>query len=108
MNRESFQCKVFETRKEARKHGAGGIWYEWKGEGRNFPDDVKSVWLYTPYNDCDGKTFNVAGEWHVSEKNHGGAQWKLSGTYDKPTLHPSLHWKLVWHGWLRDGHMKSC
>jgi len=39
----------------------------------------------------------------------GDYVWSLSGTPDKPTLSPSIHWfekdgvTTHWHGWLRDG-----
>jgi len=44
----------------------------------------------------------------VGHKNPCGAQWSLSGTQEKPTLSPSLHWVGVWHGWLQDGFLRSC
>ena len=45
---------------------------------------------------------------HIDRKNPCGARWSLSGTRDKPTLSPSLHWVGMWHGYLRDGNLQSC
>lgn len=43
---------------------------------------------------------------------HGGTDgahtWLWDGNEDKPTLHPSLHWKGRWHGHLQAGQLKSC
>lgn len=50
----------------------------------------------------------IPAEWTVSGPNQNGAQWSLSGSKDKPTLSPSLHWVGVWHGFLTDGFLKSC
>ena len=102
--------KVFSNEAAARAHGRGGIWYTWVGEGRNFPEDVESVWVCIPVNwggDDNGKNYLIA-EWTVSAKNDNDAQWSLSGTHDKPTLAPSLHWIRVWHGHLTNGRLESC
>ena len=37
------------------------------------------------------------------QKNACGASWTLSGDPDRPTLHPSVNVKDIWHGWIRDG-----
>ena len=46
--------------------------------------------------------------WTISSKNNNGAQWKLSGTKEAPTMHPSLHWVGMWHGFLENGYLRSC
>lgn len=50
-----------------------------------------------------GLTRWVCSEWTIDHKNECGAQWSFSGSYDCPTLSPSLHAIGVWHGWVRDG-----
>ena len=107
MNRESYECTVFESGGEARAHGVGGIWFDWIGDGRNFPADVAAVWIMMPVNAGDDREV-VPARWTVAMKNPCGAQWQLSGARDKPTLSPSLHWVDVWHGYLRNGHCRSC
>ena len=99
---------------DAREHGKGGIWYTWKPDTpRNFPDDVASVFIVMPVDWGDpsipaNKQRGIVVEWTVDRENQCGAQWTLSGTREKPTLSPSLHWVGMWHGWLRDGFLKSC
>lgn len=116
---KSVQGVVFPAIADAVAHGHGGIAYEWKeGDGRQFPQDVKSVLIVMP---VDWGDVNDPGEdaeyrrgegvligWSVDHKNHCGAQWQLSGTHAKPTLSPSLNWVGMWHGWLRDGQLVSC
>lgn len=34
--------------------------------------------------------------------------WLLTGTREKPTLHPSLLSRGLWHGFLRNGRFVSC
>ena len=108
---ESVQGVVFSNSVDARAHGPGGIWYTWKEEtGRQFPADIKSLMIVMPV-DWGGpsqKGKGVICEWTVSEENQCGARWTLSGTYQKPTLSPSLHWVDMWHGWLQDGFLRSC
>lgn len=36
------------------------------------------------------------------------AYWQLSGSADRPTLHPSIDAVGIWHGWLKDGQLLSC
>jgi len=108
---ESIQGVVFGCSGDAREHGKGGIWYTWiEGSPRNFPEDVESLMIVMPVNwgEPDVIQKGIICEWTVSKKNQCGAQWSLSGTRDKPTLSPSLHWVNVWHGWLRDGFLQSC
>ncbi len=108
---ESVQGVVFTSGSEARAHGKGGIWYQWKnGKHGRFPEDVKSVMIMMPVNwGEEGIMENgIQAEWTVSEPNANGAKWTLSGTAMKPTLSPSLHWVGVWHGFLNDGFLKSC
>jgi len=108
---ESIQGKVFENSSDAREHGKGGIWYTWKPEtNRQFPQDVSSVMIVMPVNwgEPDVIQKGIICEWTVDHKNQCGAQWTLSGTSEKPTLSPSLHWVNMWHGYLQDGYLKSC
>lgn len=109
-SKESVQGVVFQSGSEARQHGKGGIWYQWlTGDRGVFPQDVKSVMIVMPVNwGEDVKQRGICAEWTVAEKNDCGAQWTLSGTEDKPTLSPSLHWVGVWHGFLQDGYLRSC
>lgn len=101
--------KVFDASREARAHGPGGIFYHWRGDGRQFPEDVASVFIVMPVNisDSDRACYPVL-EWTVDRPNPNGAQWSLSGTAEAPTLSPSLHWVGFWHGWLREGRLESC
>lgn len=118
----SVTCFITEDRTDQR---AGAIVYEWDGEGRQFPDDVVCLYIRMPVTwrdecrlrgeaedglDSDYADTPVPVGWATSHpKNHGlRNQWKLSGTVDTPTLSPSLHWVGVWHGFLTDGHLKSC
>jgi len=109
MNTESYQTKVFNTQKEAEDYGKGGIWYEYlDGTGgygkhdspsmssKNFPSDVKNVWVIMISESC-----LVPLKWETS-------RWQLTGTIDKPTLKPSMHWVDQWHGFLTDGFLHSC
>lgn len=36
-------------------------------------------------------------------RNSVGATWTLSGTEERPTLHPSVNAEGIWHGFLTDG-----
>lgn len=111
-SKQSIQGVVFATSSEARAHGKGGIWYHWiDGGERRFPQDVKSVFIVMPVDWEDPEIADQRGipaEWTVSHKNQGGHQWSLSGTQDRPTLHPSLHWVGMWHGYLESGYLRSC
>lgn len=104
MNTESLQGQVFTTKDQALKHGKGAIWYEYEDvPNPQFPQNVASVWIIMP---VSGR--GIAIEWTVNHRNHCNAQWNLSGTHDKPTLSPSLHWVTMWHGFLQNGFLKSC
>lgn len=37
------------------------------------------------------------------QRNGKGAAWTLSGTEERPTLHPSVDAAGIWHGFLVDG-----
>lgn len=108
---ESIQGTVFNTREEACKHGKGGIWYEYEDvPNPSFPENVTSVWINMPV--CAGPGYSIitwlSCEWTVNRRNFCGAKWSLSGTYQKPTLSPSLNWVDTWHGFLQEGFLKSC
>jgi hypothetical protein len=38
----------------------------------------------------------------------GNRVWGWDGNFDKPTIMPSIHELEVWHGFLQNGHLKSC
>lgn len=103
------QCLVLDSLSAVSNHGAGGIHYTWINDRKQWPEDVKSLIINMPVFFGDEKTrHSVMAEWSVSHKNKCDAQWQLSGTYEKPTLSPSLNWVGVWHGWLQDGELKEC
>lgn len=130
MNTESVQCRVFPTLKEAQAHGPGGISYRYRGQDdvegpdiapdqRRFPEDVSAVVIVMPVSwdesfrilkpdeePCIHQPEHAHLVWRVAPHYEKG--WQLSGTYEKPTLSPSLHWINVWHGFLTDGYLKSC
>ena len=108
---ESVDAVVFGCSGDARQHGKGGIWYSWKPDTQHqFPEDVASVFIVMPVNwgDTDLPQKGIVCEWTVDRRNQCGAKWTLSGTQEKPTLSPSLHWVGMWHGWCRDGRLISC
>lgn len=110
-SKESIQGVVFESGITARRHGKGGIWYQWKpGKSRQFPQDVASVMIVMPVNwgEPDVEERGISCEWTVDRPNHCGARWTLSGTHSNPTLSPSLHWVGMWHGFLKEGFLSSC
>lgn len=119
---KSVECFITEDRCD---QTAGAIVYQWDGDGRRFPQDVIRLYIRMPVTwrdeakargeseaDLDPDFADVAVDvgWATSHHvNHGiRNQWVLSGTVDKPTLSPSLHWVGVWHGFLTDGYMRSC
>ena len=108
--RNSIQGVVFSNSSDAREYGKGGIWYSWINERRQFPEDVKSVFIVMPidWEEPDIKQNGIVAEWTISEKNINGAQWKLFGDEKSPTMSPSLHWVGMWHGWLENGYLRSC
>lgn len=110
-SKESIQGVVFRCSGDARQHGKGGIWYTWiNGSTKQFPQDVESVFIVMPVGWDDPEIIDrgIVCEWTVNKKNVCNAQWVLSGTREKPTLSPSLHWIGMWHGYLRDGYLHSC
>jgi hypothetical protein len=110
-SKESVQGVVFKDSHDARNHGKGGIWYRYKENSlRRFPEDVNAVLINMPCDWPDGEKAikGIPAEWSVDHKNKCGAQWSLTGTFDKPTLSPSLHWVGIWHGFLQEGYLRSC
>lgn len=107
---ESIPAQVFLDKEAALKHGPGAIWYKYKDvPNPRFPEDIASVWIVMPVivdEDCSNS--HICCEWTINHRNHCNAQWSLSGTHDKPTLSPSLHWVGMWHGFLQNGFLKSC
>jgi hypothetical protein len=96
----------------------GAFFYEWDGLGREFPKDVVAVVINMPVTweeankDCDWEESKkpVSVGWHVRHDRNFLVRntWTLSGTNEKPTLSPSLHWVGIWHGFLENGHLRSC
>jgi len=107
MSKESVNCVLVADEREAAMRGVGAFFYRWIGEGRSFPNDVEAVVINMPILNENQKSWSSCA-WTVSHKNHCGAQWKLSGTQDFPTLSPSLHWVGMWHGHLLAGRLESC
>lgn len=117
MSNKSVQGKVFDSGPnlevnaayDAKQYGAGGIFYHWDHSSKtsNFPEDVESVYINIPCLIEDVETF-VSVEWPVRTPLSNGSLWRLSGTFEAPTLSPSLHLVNVWHGWLENGNLRSC
>jgi hypothetical protein len=117
MSNKSVQGKVFDSgpnfevnaANDAKEYGVGGIYYYWDhfSETRNFPDDVKLVYINIPCTIEDCETFVSVG-WPVRTPLSNGSLWRLSGTFEAPILSPSLHLIDVWHGWLENGNLRSC
>lgn len=118
----SVDCFVTEDRHNQQ---AGAIVYQWAGDGRQFPQDVIRLYIRMPVTWRDVSRLRNESESDLSpehadvpvdvgwrtehpENTGPGAKWTLSGTVDKPTLSPSLHWIGVWHGYLRNGRLESC
>jgi len=118
----SCDCHVTEDRSD---RTAGAIVYQWDGAGREFPKDVIRLYIRMPVTwrdvcrlrkedeielDLEHADYPVDVGWQTDhvQATGMGARWQLSGTVDKPTLSPSLHWVGIWHGWLRNGRLESC
>lgn len=86
----------------------GDFYYKFLPNGLPFPQNIESIVIAIPVLYSEGSQGCSFTEWTVARRNHCNAQWSLSGTLEKPTLNPSLHWVGVWHGWLRDGNLISC
>ena len=106
MNRDSVDVVVFSDYDKAVEHGPGAI-----------------IWEGDPLESGGGMIFIVPGETGpryidvspIGGKKDGRPVWKISGTKEKPTLHPSINAldhddlnKSVWHGWLKNGRFESC
>lgn len=114
LSHASLDVKLCGSSQAAHEYGPGGMWYHWKGTERRFPEDVTIVFVIMPVkwnevngdSDCDNY---VPIAWATkSNETSTPNKWELSGTIDKPTLHPSLNWIGVWHGWLKNGRLESC
>ncbi len=115
----SCDCRISEERSD---QTAGAIVYAWDGDGRRFPEDVTHLYIRMPVTwrqatpevtDLDPEYADTPVDvgWAVDHPSNGNSsrpKWKLSGTLEKPTLSPSLHWIGVWHGFLKDGRLESC
>ena len=102
--RNSVAGVVFGSVSAYYEHGRGAIRYDFDNDLQRFPTDVTAVWIMLPAGTAPEGTNT---RWDVRKPNRNGAQWKLSGTWMRPTLSPSLHWVGMWHGWLRDGQIVS-
>lgn len=109
LSKRSANCKVFDNWDGAEKYGEGGIFYSWLNERKQFSEDVECVFIVMPSHFPDDKDKNpVMVSWQVGINHPNGSRWKLTGTYDKPTLSPSLFWIEHWHGFLENGYLRSC
>ena len=88
----------------------GYAWYSWTTEKKQFPQDIEAIFVCLPqYTDDNGKLHGMVSRLDTQySKIKERVKWQLSGTLEKPTLSPSVHWVGVWHGWLKDGFLKSC
>jgi len=107
ISKESCDCVYFDGDNPGTK---GAFTYRWLNDRRQFPEDVSAVVINMPatWDMVNGEleptehgTYYVPISWTVP-------RWTLTGTKERPTLHPSLNWVDVWHGWLRDGRLESC
>ena len=128
ISRESCEGVFCQNREEAEKHGPGAFWYWWDEdvpeEKREFPRDVRFVYIVMPVrwsqvyeHDAQRKSEilpeydrPVPINWATHHPKNAVLphHWQLTGTPRRPTLHPSLYWTDVWHGWLQDGYLRSC
>lgn len=69
----------------------------------DFEIQAGQVWVCCP--GCGTSSALKLGEPHPDKRP---AEWKLTGTPDKPTLKPSINHVGCWHGWLTDGQFTSC
>lgn len=102
------KIRIVGSQKAARHHGYGSVVYHFiEGSKRRFPQDVEYLMImHRVQVDTVGSTpqyANAVAKWDVKKPNGNGSLWKLTGTHEKPTLSPSLHWVGSWHGWLRNG-----
>lgn len=97
MNHDSVPLVIFETGKEAVKHGPGGAVWE---------DDESHLFVMLP---GTGRHLDAIAVTRDQQRAQAESRvWLLTGERSKPTLHPSLHVPGCWHGWLRDGQLISC
>lgn len=69
-------------------------------------DGEQTFWYVCPCG-CGGLGPITVGN-GFKPKSDGYATWQWNGSFDKPTLTPSVHHVGHWHGWLTDGVWKSC
>lgn len=95
----------------ANAHGKGGFYYQWASDRKQWPDDVSAIVIVMPVSWSEVIDVEIGDELcneHGVPIAWSVPRWKLTGTPEKPSLHPSLLWVDVWHGWLRDGRLESC
>lgn len=123
ISRESLDGHVVLDREAAKKHGKGAIYYAYARDSeRQFPKDVTHVYIVMPLTMAQAypdksedmvspyKDEFVVIPWDVDhcQNPDGYRRWKLSGTYEAPSLAPSLNYIGRWHGHLLNGRLESC
>ena len=71
------------------------------------PDGTRRLIVALPWHINRNPGAFVASDWTIDYPNFGGYKWSWDGNEDKPTLHPSLHWIGIWHGWCQEGLLKE-
>ena len=98
MNTESIDCRRVNTRDEVAR--PGDFFIATDGEDRR-PGIRGSITLILP----DSATITLPIE---MGPNRPGQAWGWDGNIDRPTLAPSIHTFVHWHGYLRAGRLESC
>lgn len=94
MNTESIDATLCQDGEQAVQHGAGAIVWD---------DDEQHLFMIMPGH----QQLDAIAVTRDPEKT-AERVWLLTGTREKPTLHPSLLSQGRWHGFLRDGRFVSC
>ncbi len=94
MNTESIDSVLFLSGEDAAKHGPGAMVWE---------EDESTLFIIMP-----GQRHLDAISVTRDLTKQQDRVWLLTGTREKPTLHPSLHLVGHWHGYLTDGRFVSC
>ncbi|MCB1516139.1 MAG: hypothetical protein KDJ19_00775 [Hyphomicrobiaceae bacterium] len=69
-------------------------------------DGRQQFWFVCPCG-CGQNAMIAVGNGYKPERK-GRDTWNWNGSFEKPTLTPSVHDKGHWHGWLTDGVWRSC
>ena len=101
MSRESFDAVLCEDYQSAMEFGRGAVfWLRCPDE-----NDVGYIGMMLP----EAKIYRSLPVTRKDSKV-SPTVWKLTGTKERPTLHPSINCLSdpKWHGWLRNGRFESC